>query len=457
MKNAVVVLAAGKGTRMKSQMSKILHKVAGKPMVSHVISAGEGIRPERTVVVYSADAVAEFIRDKHHTAHLAIQTEQLGTGHAVKAAKEALEDINGNIMVLTGDCPLITAELIERFLESHVFQNNDITFLSIIAEDPTGLGRVVRNEDDDVTAIVEEKDATSEQKEIDEVNAGFFVAKADVLWEMLEKLSNDNAQAEYYLTDIVKLGAEANFSVGTFTAEDADALSGVNSRLQLAMAEDYFQNRKREDMMASGVTMTDPQSVFFSADTAIGNDVEIGPNVQFGPNVRIESGVILEGNLVISNTHLNEDVKILSFCHLDGLEAYRGAKIGPFARVRSGAEVGQNAKIGSFVELKKSKIGNKSSVAHLSYIGDAFIGSDVNIGAGTVTSNYDGKNKHQTTIEDNVHTGANCTIVAPVTIKKGATTAANSIIIEDVPADTLIISKVTRFEDPSFIRPRKDK
>lgn len=453
---AVIVLAAGKGTRMKSNLPKVLHCVAKRPMLGHVIDAGLGAEPSKTVVVVSNEKVSEYVSNTFPENTTCIQqTEQLGTAHAVLAAEKSLNDIHGNILILCGDVPLLNRDLIERLMISHVTQKNAVTFMSVFAEDPTGLGRVVRNEDEDVLAIVEHKDATEEQKKIDEINTGIYLAKADVLFDLLHKVDNNNAQGEYYITDIISLALKNGHLVGTFTAEDADALSGVNSRLQLACMEDMFQNIKREQFMDNGVTFIDPQSVFFAYDTKIGQDVEIGPNVQFDVGVRIESNVTIEGNGFFKNTHFNENCIIKSFCHLDNAEVGFKASVGPFTRLRPGTEIGENSKAGSFVEIKNSSIGNGTSVGHLTYVGDSVVGNNVNFGAGSITANYDGAVKHKTTIGDNVSIGAGTTLVAPISIGKNATTAANSIVTKDVAADTLVVSKVNQIERTDFIRPSK--
>lgn len=457
MSTAVIVLAAGKGTRMKSNTPKVLHKIAGREMLGHVIEAGLGGSPEKTVVIYSADEVANYATNSFENVVCMEQKEQLGTAHAVLPAEEALKGFKGDVLILNGDVPLMDQELIQRFIESHRAQEHAITFISVFAEDPTGLGRVVRDENEDVMAIVEHKDATEEQRQIDEINTGIYIAKGDILFDLLKQVDNNNAQGEYYITDIISLGLKAGHLVGTFTAEDADALGGVNSRFQLAMSEDMYQNRKREAFMDAGVTFTDPQSVFFAYDTQIDQDVEIGPNVQFAQGVKVESGVHIEGNLFVTESTIRNGAKIKSFSHIEGADIQSGATVGPFARLRTGSNVGSEAKVGSFVEVKNSTLGQKTSAGHLSYIGDAIIGDKVNIGAGTVVANYDGANKHKTNIGNNVFIGSGTTLVAPVTIGNGATTAANSIITKDVASDTLVISKVSRMERTDFVRPTKNK
>lgn len=457
---SVIVLAAGKGTRMKSKTPKVLHKVAGREMLGHVIHAGLAVSPEKTVVVYSHAEVQEYVTNNHSHHHSVCveQKEQLGTAHAVLACEDEFTDFDGDILILCGDVPLLTGEVVERFVTSHKSQNNDVTFVSAFVDDPTGLGRVVRDEEtDEVRAIVEHKDANDMERQIDEINTGIYIAKSKVLFDLLRKIGDNNSQGEFYITDIVAIGLKEGLNVGTFTAENAEALGGVNSRQQLSYAEDLYQNALRDYYMDHGVTMIDPQSVFFSYDTKIGADCELGPNVQFGKGVRLENSVYVEGNCYIEDTYINDTAQVLSFSHLVGAEIGHKATVGPFARLRKDSDIGDCAKVGSFVEVKKSTLGYKTSAGHLSYIGDAVIGNEVNIGAGTVFANYDGAAKHTTTVDDNVFIGSNTTIVSPVKIGKGATTAANSIITKDVLAGTLVVSKVNRLDREDYIRPAKQK
>ncbi len=455
---SVIVLAAGKGTRMKSKTPKVLHKVAGREMLGHVLNAGFATQPEKSIVVYSHTEVLDYIQDNFtlQNTFCVEQKEQLGTAHAVIACEEELQGFEGHVLILCGDVPLLTTELVERFVTSHKSQNNDITFMTAFVDDPTGLGRVVRDDqDEEVRAIVEHKDATESERQIDEINAGIYIAKAPCLFDLLRKIGDNNAQGEFYITDIVALGLRDGLTVGTFTAENADALGGVNSRLQLANAEDLYQNALREHFMEHGVTMVDPQSVFFSYDTQVGADCELGPNVRFGPDVRLENNVFVEGDCYIADSYINDGAKIYSFSHIVGSEVGHKSKIGPFARLRPESDIGDETKVGSFVEIKKSRLGYKTSAGHLSYIGDAIIGNEVNIGAGTVFANYDGAAKHTTHVENNVFIGSNTTIVSPVQIGAGATTAASSVITKNVDNDILVISKVSRHDKADWTRPVK--
>jgi bifunctional UDP-N-acetylglucosamine pyrophosphorylase/glucosamine-1-phosphate N-acetyltransferase len=426
--------------------------------LGHVVHAGLATHPEKTVVVYSHTDVQNYITE-HFSSYNTVcieQKEQLGTAHAVLACAEEFADFNGSILILSGDVPLLTGELVERFVTSHTSQNNDVTFISAFVDDPQGLGRVVRDDaDDEVRAIVEHKDATDVEKKIDEINTGIYIVKSAVLFELLRKIDTNNAQGEFYITDLVAIGLREGHTVGTFTAENAEALGGVNSRLQLSYAEDLYQNSLREYYMEQGVTLMDPQSAFFSYDTKIGRDCTLGPNIQFGKDVRVESNVSIEGNCFFEKTHINHDAKILSYSHLVGAEVGHKAIIGPFARLRPDSDIGDSAKVGSFVEIKKSSLGHKTSAGHLSYIGDATIGNYVNIGAGTIFANYDGANKHKTIIKDHAFIGSGTTLVAPVQVGEHATTAANSIITRSVVKNSLVVSKVNRVDSLDYQRPTK--
>lgn len=456
MSLAIVILAAGKGTRMKSKTPKVLHKLAGRELLGHVLAEASTLNPEKLVVVYSHDEVKSYVESNFPSATCVLQSEQLGTGHAAMMAKEPLADFKGDVMILMGDVPLMDAELMERFYESHRTQENITTFISVFMEDPTGLGRVVRDQEDNLQAIVEHKDATADQLKIDEINSGIYLAAKEPLFEMLSNLSSSNAQGEYYITDIVEMTIKNGQNAGTFTFEEPEALGGINSRMQLAYAEDYYQNRKREHFMMSGVTMVDPQSVYFSYDTEIDEDVELGPNVRFGTGVKLGRGTIVEGNLFVENAIAEQSVRINAFCHIKGAHFHENSEVGPFARLREGSVLEEKSVVGNFVEMKQSTIGSKSKCKHFSYIGNMKTGQKVNIGAGTITANYDGKNKYETVVEDRVFVGAGTTLVPPLTIEAGATTAANSFVNRDVPKSTLVMSKQNRVENADYVRPSKE-
>lgn len=426
---AVVILAAGKGTRMKSDLPKVLHPIAGVPMIRHCVAAAEGLNPAHIVVVVAPDMenVAAAVAP-HQTA---IQVQQLGTGDAVKAAMAQLGDFKGDILVLYGDVPLVKTGTLASLVAHH--RNGagfGATVLAMVPPSPTGYGRIFQNADGTLARIVEEKDATEDEKLVRLVNSGLMVMDGDGLAEHLAQLNNKNAQGEFYLVDIPKIMSESGRPSGVVRG-DYYELRGVNSRAQLAELEMAWQHQKRLDMMDSGVTLLDPNTVYFSPDTQIGRDTVIGQNVVFGAGVTIESGV-----------------DIRPFCHIEGAVIRSGAVVGPFARLRPGADIGEDAKIGNFVEVKNAKIGTGAKANHLGYIGDAALGAHSNFGCGAITVNYDGKNKSRTVIGDYVMIGSNASLIAPVTIADGAYIAAGSTVTADVEADALVIARARQVAYP---------
>ena len=418
---AVVILAAGKGTRMKSNLSKVMHPIAGKPMIKHIIETAESLQPKKIIVVLAPamdDVAAEVA--PHLTG---IQKEQLGTGDALKAAVQTLGDFKGNILVLYGDVPLVSAKSLNALLAHHNSDDFGATVLAMVPPTPTGYGRIFQNVDGTLARIVEEKDATDEERLVRLSNSGLMVLDGDQLSATLLKLQNKNSQGEYYLVDVPKIMAEEGRKSGVIRGDYAE-LRGVNTRAQLAELEMAWQHHKRIEMMDAGVTLLDPNTVYFSPDTKIGNDTVIGQNVVFGAGVTIESGV-----------------EIRPFCHIEGATIATGAVIGPFARLRPGADIGQDAKIGNFVEIKNAKIGEGAKANHLGYIGDAELGAHSNFGCGAITVNYDGKKKSKTIIGKNVMVGSNSSLIAPITIADGAYVAAGSTLTHDVEADALVIAR----------------
>lgn len=418
---AIIVLAAGKGTRMKSAMPKVLHKVAGRSLLGHVLHTVKALTPRRAVVVSGPgpEAVGGEAALHMPEARVVTQEERKGTGHAVSVAKTALAGFEGMVVVLYADCPLVRSETIRETLALA----DPMAVLAFTAANPKGYGRLVHNDHGNVLAIREELDATPEERRITLCNSGIIAIHSTLLWQLLPQLSGNNAKGELYLTDLVELAVAAG--VGVRFAECAEAeVAGVNDRAQLAAVEQSFQERYRRRFMLDGVTLVAPHTVHFSADTVLGTDVMIEPHVVFGPGVRI-------GNRV----------DILGFSHLEGASVSDGARIGPFARLRPGAEIGADAHIGNFVEVKKAVIGQGAKANHLSYLGDAHIGANTNIGAGTITCNYDGYEKHVTEIGANVFVGSNTALVAPVTVGDRANIAAGSVITRDVPSDALAITR----------------
>lgn len=421
---AIIVLAAGKGTRMKSALPKVLHKAAGRSLLAHVLHTAKALSPAKTVVVSAPDSEAVTAEAKAIIAYAAvvIQKERLGTADAVAMAKPALKDFSGTVLVLYADAPLIQSETVKT-LAAMVPAKNPMAILGFEAANPQGYGRLLRNAKGDVVAIREELDASPKEKSISLCNSGILAVQSALLWRLLPRIGKANAKGEYYLTDLVGLMADDGALVGLATCSEGEVL-GVNDRVQLAAIETRLQERLRRLHMLNGVTLTAPETVFFCADTVIGQDVTIGPNVVFGPGVTVDDGA-----------------EILAFSHIEGAHIGHGARIGPYSRLRPGAKIGADAHIGNFVEVKKAVIGEGAKANHLSYIGDAKIGANTNIGAGTITCNYDGYEKHLTEIGENVFVGSNTAFIAPVRVNDGANIAAGSVITKDVPADSLAITR----------------
>lgn len=419
---AAVILAAGKGTRMKSKLHKVLHPVGGRAMLHHLLDSVQELEAARTVVVVGADREQVAAAVPH--CELVTQTEQLGTGHAVMMARDALQDHDGDVIVLYGDVPFVPVQVMENMIHArHVSDDTGIVVLGFRPDDPGRYGRLVVNWAGELERIVEYKDATEEEREIPLCNSGMMVVDGKTLSGWLGQLSNENAAGEYYLTDLVAIARKDGRKVVVAEANEADVM-GVNSRADLAHAEASFQARMRKQAMAAGVTLQDPETTYFSHDTKLGCDITVEPGVWFGPGVTIEDGATIR-----------------AYSHLEGTTVRSGAIIGPFARLRPGADIGEGAKIGNFVEVKKSTLEKGVKVNHLSYIGDATIGTGANIGAGTITCNYDGFLKFQTTIGAGAFIGSNTALVAPVTIGDGALVGAGSVITRDVEKNALAVGR----------------
>ncbi len=450
---SVVILAAGKGTRMKSSLPKPLHEIGGQPMLSHVLASARKLNPAQLIVIYGHEGEKLQAAYKNETDITWIEQETfLGTGDAMKyAMPKILPD--SNVLVLYGDTPLIDAETLQLMLDKVDDQN--ITWLTVEADQPFGYGRIIRNEANEMVAIVEEKDANAEQKQITEVNSGLFAISSQVLAETLPKLSNDNQQQEYYLTDVVKLALENNLTIQT-VAGDFTLLRGVNDRVQLAELEAIYQNQQRKKLMLSGVTLIAPESVYIRGEIKLkGQDIVIEPNV-------ILSGVVSLGNNVhigqgsnITDAKLSDGVVVHPYSMIESSLLCENVSIGPYARLRTNSVLRANSKVGNFVETKNMTLGEGSKANHLTYLGDATIGTNVNIGAGTITCNYDGANKHQTIIEDDVFIGSNSALVAPVEIKKGATVGAGSVISSTITAGALALTRATLRQIQNWRRPSK--
>jgi bifunctional UDP-N-acetylglucosamine pyrophosphorylase/glucosamine-1-phosphate N-acetyltransferase len=452
MKLGVVILAAGQGTRMRSSLPKVLHCLAGRPLLRHVVDTAAALNPERTVVVFGHGG--DQVREAMSGCDLAWveQAEQLGTGHAVAQALPELDDVD-QILVLYGDVPLIKEDTLAALIEAG--SRSELALLTAEFEDPSGYGRIVRDAHGRVEAIVEQKDADPEQLKITEINTGFLVASRDKLESWLGNLNNDNAQGEYYLTDIVSMAVEESVDVHAVYPNDKSEVMGVNDRVQLAALERHYQAEQATELMRRGVTLRDPSRFDVRGDLTVGQDVEIDSNVLIEGEVNLGSNVSIGVNSVIRNSRIADAVQILENCVIENADIGPGCRIGPFARIRPDTRLAGSNHIGNFVEIKKSDIGEGSKVNHLSYIGDSSIGKSVNIGAGTITCNYDGANKHRTIIGDNAFIGSDSQLVAPVEIGAGATIGAGSTITTDAPADTLTVSRTKQVSLKGWRRPQK--
>ena len=420
IQRAAIILAAGKSTRMKSAQSKVLHPVGGRSMIKWVTALAKEAGIERIVcVVGEANADVKAAAEALGL-EIAIQEPQQGTGHAVQCAKNALKYFEGQVVVLYADTPLIKAETLENVFRA--FETHDLAVLGFEPEDPAAYGRLV-TKGDELHAIVEAKEASVEQLAIGLCNSGVLAAHSTDLFSACDRVTNDNVKGEYYLTDIVEILRGDEKSATVIKASETEVL-GVNDRVDLARAEAAFQDRMRSSVMKNGVTLKHPESVYFSYDTEIEADVTIDANVIFGPGVRIKSGSVING-----------------FCHIEGADIGQNAQIGPFARLRPGTDLAESTKVGNFVETKKAVVGKGSKINHLSYIGDADLGENVNVGAGTITCNYDGFNKHKTTIQDGAFIGSNSALVAPVTIGAGAFLGSGGVVTDDVPDDALALAR----------------
>ncbi|MDY0410002.1 bifunctional UDP-N-acetylglucosamine diphosphorylase/glucosamine-1-phosphate N-acetyltransferase GlmU [Virgibacillus soli] len=438
-KRYAVVLAAGQGTRMKSKLLKVLHPVMGRPMVQHVLDQIKPVVNSEIVMVtgHGANQVQSEIGDQ---CSFVIQEEQLGTGHAVIQAEAILKNKEGTTVVVCGDTPLIRQETYAKLIEHHEKIGAKATILTAHAPDPTGYGRIIRNAQGEVERIVEHKDATDDEKKVTEINTGTFCFDNKLLFAALKGISNENAQGEYYLTDVIEILKKQSETVTAYVTPDFDETLGVNDRVMLANAGAILRRRINEAHMRNGVTIIDPQNTYIESGVIIEQDVVIQPGSIIKGNTIIKSEAEIGPNSEIINCTIGESTVV---SHSVAKDSYIGARvhIGPFAHIRPEASIKDEAKIGNFVEVKKSTIGEKSKVSHLSYIGDAHVGSNVNVGCGTITVNYDGKNKYLTTIEDDAFIGCNANLIAPVTIGEGSIVAAGSTITKNVPGDALSIAR----------------
>lgn len=435
---ALIILAAGQGTRMNSDLPKVLHPIGQAPMLWHAMRAGSVLEPERVIVVagHGADAVEKSALEMDPEAVIALQTEQLGTGHAVGQARAALDGFQGDALVLYGDTPFLSEDTLLAL--SGARQHHDLVVLGFEAADPGRYGRLV-TKGETLTRIVEFKDASDAERAITLCNSGVMIADAQVLMSLIDALGNDNAAGEYYLTDCVAIARDRGLSAGVIRCEEAETL-GVNTRAELAQAEQRFQANARATAIEDGVIMPAPETVHFAFDTHIGRDAEVEPHVVFAPGVTVETGA-----------------RIRAFSHLEGCHVSRGAVVGPYARLRPGTELAENVRIGNFVETKNAQIAEGAKVNHLSYIGDASIGMATNVGAGTVTCNYDGVSKHRTVIGARAFIGSDTMLVAPVTVGDEAMTATGSVITGDVPEGAMAVARARQENKPGLARKMFEK
>jgi bifunctional UDP-N-acetylglucosamine pyrophosphorylase/glucosamine-1-phosphate N-acetyltransferase len=430
---AAIILAAGKGTRMKSDLHKVLHPMAGRPMIEHLLETVEGLGADRIVLVVGDRREQLEAALSARGVAFAVQDPQLGTAHAVQQAQGALAGFEGDILILSGDVPFVRAETMARMLEALRGEASPaLVGVGFRPEDPGAYGRVIAGSDGRVTKIVEHKDATEEERACRLCNANLFALSSADLWPLLARVGNDNAQGEYYLPDIVNLAVGDGRPVLFIDAQASEAI-GPNSRSEFALAEAQWQEERRNRAMAEGATLVAPETVWFAFDTRVGRDVTIEPNVYFGPGVTIA-----------------DNVRIRAFSHIEGAAIASGAEIGPYARLRPGTEIGEKAKIGNFVETKKAKLGRGAKANHLTYLGDTEVGEGANVGAGTITCNYDGFFKYGTVIGPGAFIGSNSALVAPVTIGEGAIVGAGSVVTGDVEADALALARGSQSNKPGW-------
>ncbi len=434
---ATITLAAGKGTRMKSELPKVLHKVAGKTMVQHAVDTVEQLEPVHNIAVvgYKAEQV------KKKTAgeiEFVLQEEQLGTGHAVKQTQNLLADFSGTVLVIYGDTPLLTAETLNQLVTTHYQKSAAATILTAEIDDPTGYGRIVRNEKGQVVKIVEEKDTTEAEAKIKEINTGICCFDSELLWSALEKITPDNAQGEYYLTDVPGILAQEEKLVTAVVTDNREETVGVNTKKHLARAESILRRRICDRHLEAGVTIVDPDNTYIDSEVEIGQDTIIYPFTFLEGKTKIGSKVVIGPRSRIVDSTLEAGVEVETSTIVES-EIGPQSTVGPYAYIRPGTQIGARAKIGDFVEVKKAEIAEESKVPHLSYVGDAKLGQQVNLGAGTITANYDGKEKHQTIIGDQVFIGSNSTLVAPIKIGARSVTGAGAVVTKDVEAETTVV------------------
>ncbi|MGX4601546.1 bifunctional UDP-N-acetylglucosamine diphosphorylase/glucosamine-1-phosphate N-acetyltransferase GlmU [Faecalimicrobium sp. JNUCC 81] len=449
-----IILAAGKGTRMKSKHPKVVHKVCGKEMVNHVIDVSKKSGVEDVVVIlgHGSETVKTQIPQD---SMIAMQTEQLGTGHAVKMAKEYIND-NDTIVVLCGDTPLVKEETLKRLFDYHIENQYHATVLTTKVENPTGYGRIIRDENEDLLKIVEQKDANEEEKKAKEINSGIYCFDGKSLRQALDLLDNNNAQGEYYLTDTIKIMRDKGQKVGAYNGSTIEELMGVNSRVELSKAEEIMRRRINESHMVNGVTIIDINSTYIESDVEIGNDTIVYPGSMLKGNTKIGSSCVIGMNSSITNSTIGDYTEVESSTIIDSTVG-ENTTVGPYAYLRPKSNIGNNVKIGDFVEVKNATIEDNSKASHLSYIGDAHVGKNVNIGCGVVFVNYDGKNKFKSVVKDGAFVGSNSNLVAPVTVEEKGYIATGSTITDDVPQGSLAIARQRQVVKEGWVEKKDSK
>ncbi len=452
MNLSIIILAAGQGTRMRSCLPKVLHPVGGMPLLQHVVNTANLLKPDSIHVVFGhgGEQVRETLADTDVT--WVEQRERLGTGHAVDQAIASIDDAS-TLLVLYGDVPLITAETLQPMVDQA--SSGKLSVLTAVIDNPSGYGRMIRDDAGRLTRIVEHKDATDTELQIREINTGFLAAPAGLMRAWLGKLDNSNAQGEYYLTDVIAMAADEGVAVESASASDEFEILGVNDRVQLAGIERVYQRRCAEKLMRAGVTLADPARLDVRGELSVGSDCYIDVNVVFTGKVSLGSGVCIGPNCMISHTSIGDSTEVLANSVIEDASIGGSSRIGPFARIRPGTELDERVHVGNFVEIKKSKISTGSKINHLSYIGDTLMGSDVNVGAGTITCNYDGANKHLTEIGNDVFIGSDTQLVAPVKVGDGATIGAGTTVTREVPACELTLSRSPQKTITGWRRPVK--
>ena len=439
----VVVLAAGQGTRMKSQLPKVLHPVAGRPMIEHVLQAAQTVTPATVTVIvgHRADLLRERLSSVAAGAlQFALQEPQRGTAHALQQAEPALAGHSGTVILLSGDVPLLKATTLQRLLDRHRGANAAATVVTATVDRPYGYGRIVRTKGR-IARIVEERDASPAERQIKEINGGIYAFDLAPLFDSLRGIAAQNAQGEFYLTDLIAIYRRRKLVVETLSVDNPEEIRGINSRTELADVSRLVRQTKNEELMAAGVTLIDPATTYIDPDVEVGPDTVIHPGVALEGHTRVGAACEIQAHVRIADSQIGDRVTINNFCLILGARVADGATVGPFAHLRPETVVHERAKVGNFVELKKTSLGAGSKVNHLSYLGDATVGADVNVGAGTITCNYDGEKKHETVIEDGAFIGSDTQLIAPVRVGKGAYVGAGSSITEDVPAGALGIAR----------------